>query len=206
MCAFITHAAASVGYAAVSATEFAGFKASLTAETSVVVLDLMMPGIDRIQVLRYLSDQRYLAEVILISGYDKKVLNVAAQLAKTLGLNVRASIQKPIKLDELREILAKPRPMDGKQNLPAVTGDRPFADQKSVQQAITDDQLLVHYQPQFEIRTRKLTGVEALVRWHHPRRALLPAAAFIETFEASGLIDELTWIVVGKILTDRKKW
>lgn len=203
MCAFIARAAASVGYAAASATEFAGFKASLTAEISVVVLDLMMPGVDGIQVLRYLSDQRYLSEVILISGYDKKVLNVAVQLAKTLGLNVRASIQKPIKLEELREILAKPA--DGKQSLPAVAGDGAFADQASVQQAITDDQLLVHYQPQFEIRTRKLTGVEALVRWHHPRRALLPAATFIEAFETSGLIDELTWIVVGKILADRKK-
>jgi EAL domain-containing protein (putative c-di-GMP-specific phosphodiesterase class I)/ActR/RegA family two-component response regulator len=205
MCAFITHAAASVGYAAVSATEFSGFKASLTAETSVVVLDLMMPGVDGIQVLRYLSDQRYLSEVILISGYDKKVLNVAAQLARTLGLNVRASIQKPIKLDDLREILAKP--VDGKQiSLTGEVGRRAFADQGSIRQAITDDQLLVHYQPQFEIRTRKLTGVEALVRWRHPRRALLPAAAFIEAFETSGLIDELTWIVVRKILADKKKW
>ena len=203
MCAFVTRAAASVGYAATSVTEFEGFKASLSAETSVVVLDLMMPEVDGIQVLRYLSDQQYLSEVILISGYDKKVLNVAAQLAKTLGLNLRASIQKPIKLAELREILAKP--VDGKQNLAAAADDRTFTHQKSLRQAITDNQLFVHYQPQFNIRTRRLTGVEALARWRHPRRALLPAAAFIGAFETSGLIDELTWIVVRKILADKSK-
>ena len=45
----------------------------------------------------------------LISGYDKRVLKVAAQLAATLGLNVRASIQKPIKTAELREVLARPK-------------------------------------------------------------------------------------------------
>jgi EAL domain-containing protein (putative c-di-GMP-specific phosphodiesterase class I) len=154
-------------------------------------------------VLRYLSDQQYLSEVILISGYDKKVLNVAAQLAKTLGLNLRASIQKPIKLAELREILAKP--VDGKQNLATAADDRTFTHQKSLRQAITGNQLFVHYQPQFNIRTRKLTGVEALARWRHPRRALLPAAAFIGAFETSGLIDELTWIVVRKILADKSK-
>lgn len=101
MCALITRAAASVGYAATSATEFAFFKASLRPETSVVVLDLMKPGVDGIQVLRYLSDQNCVSDVILISGYDKKVLKVAEQLAKTLGLNVRASIQKPINLEAL---------------------------------------------------------------------------------------------------------
>jgi EAL domain-containing protein (putative c-di-GMP-specific phosphodiesterase class I)/ActR/RegA family two-component response regulator len=205
MCAFIVHAAASMGYAATSATEFSGFKANLSAETSVVVLDLMMPNVDGIQVIRYLSDQRFSSEVILISGYDNKVLNVATQLAKTLGLNVRASIQKPIKLDELCAILG--RPVEGGQrSLTSVAGGETFTDPKSIRQAITDDQLLVHYQPQFEIRTRKLRGVEALVRWRHPRRALLPAAAFVEAFERCGLIDELTWVVVRKILADKRTW
>jgi EAL domain-containing protein (putative c-di-GMP-specific phosphodiesterase class I)/CheY-like chemotaxis protein len=205
MCALVVRAAASVGYAAASATEFDGFKANLSAQTSVIVLDLMMPNVDGIQVIRYLSDQRYLAEVILISGYDKKVLNVATQLAKTLGLNVRASIQKPVKLDELRAILAKSAEGEQRSSTSA-PGGKTLAEPKSIRQAIAGDQLLVHYQPQFEIRTRKLTGVEALVRWRRPRRALLPAAAFVEAFETCGLIDELTWVVVRKILADRRTW
>src|SRR5690606_1638777 len=49
-------------------------------------------------------------------------------------------------------------------------------------------------------------GVEALVRWQHPRRSLLPAGAFIDAFETSGAIDELTWIVVRKVLADRGRW
>lgn len=205
MCALVVRAAASLGYAAASATEFDAFKANLSAQTSVIVLDLMMPNVDGIQVIRYLSDQRYLSEVILISGYDKKVLNVATQLAKTLGLNVRASIQKPVKLDELRAILAKSAEGEQRSSTSA-SGGKSLAEPKSMRQAIAGDQLLVHYQPQFEIRTRKLTGVEALVRWRRPRRALLPAAAFVEAFETCGLIDELTWVVVRKILADRRTW
>lgn len=204
MCALVTRAAASVGYAAVSATGFDGFKASLTAETAVVVLDLMMPGVDGIQVLRYLSDQNCASEVILISGYDRKVLKVAEHLAKTLGLNVRASVQKPIQLEALQQLLAMP--IHGAQNATAGVPDGGSPDHSSLQQALTEDQLLVHYQPQFNIQTRKLAGIEALVRWQHPRRSLLPASAFIRAFEASGLIDELTWIVLRKILEDKRKW
>lgn len=204
MCALITRAAASVGYAATSATEFAFFKASLRPETSVVVLDLMMPGVDGIQVLRYLSDQNCVSDVILISGYDKKVLKVAEQLAKTLGLNVRASIQKPINLEALQQLLAMP--IGVHDAAAGMAGAAAFPDQKSVAEALADDQLRVHYQPQFHIRTRELAGVEALVRWQHPRRSLLPASAFIRAFESSGLIDELTWMVVRKVVDDKRKW
>ena len=205
MCAFVVHAVASTGYKATSSTNFERFKASLRPDTSVVVVDLMMPEVDGIQVLRYLSSQNYASEIILISGYDKKVLKVAGQLAKALGLNVRASIQKPIKLNQLREILTK----RGDAKLQSPTGrasGESFADQESIRRAIIDNQLLVHYQPQFDVKTRELAGVEALARWQHPTKGLLPAGAFIEAFEASGLIDELTWVVIKKILVDKKAW
>ena len=93
MCAFVVSAATSAGYQATSATDFDEFAASLTRDTSVVVLDLVMPEVDGIQVLRYLSSQNYASDVILISGYDKKVLKVAGQLAEALGLKLRASVQ-----------------------------------------------------------------------------------------------------------------
>ena len=204
MCAFVAHAAVSAGFEATSSTDFEHFKSSLAPDTSVVVLDLMMPHVDGIQVLRYLSEQRYSSGVILISGYDRKVLKVAAQLAASLGLDVRASIQKPFKSRELQEVLAK----GGEARRPPRSGAADSADPTDVEelrQAIAEDQLLVYYQPQVHIKTRTLAGLEALVRWQHPVRGLLPATAFIEAFETAGLIDELTWLVVRKVLADRKR-
>ena len=205
MCALVVSAATSSGYQATSSTNFGGFTAALTPDTSVVVLDLMMPEVDGIQVLRYLSSQSYASDIILVSGYDKKVLKVAGQLAEALGLNIRASVQKPVNLESLREILTKRG--DTRQASPTgIRGSDGSTDPESLRRAIADDQLFVHYQPQYYIETRKLAGVEALVRWRHPTRGTLPAVAFIDAFETSGLIDELTWLVVRKILADKKAW
>ena len=203
MCALVVSAATSAGYQAKSSTDFGGFKASLTPDTSVVVLDLMMPEVDGIQVLRYLSSQHYASDIILISGYDKKVLKVAGELAGALGLSVRASVQKPVNLKSLQEILAKRG--DAKQaSLADARGNDSSTDPESLRRAIADEQLFVHYQPQYYIGTRKLAGVEALVRWRHPTMGVLPAAAFIDAFETSGLVDELTWLMIRKILADKK--
>jgi EAL domain-containing protein (putative c-di-GMP-specific phosphodiesterase class I)/FixJ family two-component response regulator len=205
MCALVVHAAGSAGVEARSATSFKEFQAALGPDIGVIVIDLMMPEVDGIEVLRYLSDEKYSREIILISGYDKKVLNVAAQLATTLGLDVRASLQKPLNARQLRDVLKTRR--DGKRHASSSEADgESLGDVESVRRAIANDELIVHYQPQFHIRTRELAGFEALVRWRHPAKGLLPAAAFIDAFETAGMIDDLTWIVLKRVLAERKKW
>jgi EAL domain-containing protein (putative c-di-GMP-specific phosphodiesterase class I) len=205
MCALVVHAASSAGIEARSSTNFKEFQANLGPDIGLIVLDLMMPEVDGIEVLRYLGDKKYSREIVLISGYDKKVLNVAAQLAGTLGLDVRASLQKPLSPRMLRDVLMTRR--DGKRHAANSAADsESHGDEDSIRRAIANDELTVHYQPQYHIRTRALAGFEALARWQHPVKGLLPAAAFIEAFENAGVIDELTWIVLRRVLADRKRW
>jgi diguanylate cyclase (GGDEF)-like protein len=62
--------------------------------------------------------------------------------------------------------------------------------------AIECDQLLLHFQPKLEIRTGRIVGTEALVRWQHPRRGLLLPDTFIVTAEHTGLMSPLTrWVL-----------
>jgi EAL domain-containing protein (putative c-di-GMP-specific phosphodiesterase class I)/AmiR/NasT family two-component response regulator len=204
MCALVAHAATSAGQEATASTDFEQFKAGLTPDTDVVVIDLMMPKVDGIEVIRYLSDRGHRAEVVLISGFDKKVLNVASQLASTLGLDVRASLQKPLNVGQLRDVLAKRG--DGRRQARAAAADSTDGrDVDSLRQALARNELVVHYQPQFRVKDRALAGFEALVRWRHPSLGLLPAAAFVQAFEASGLIEEMTWVVLRRVLADRRK-
>ncbi len=57
-----------------------------------------------------------------------------------------------------------------------------------LQHAIDDGQLAIHYQPMFSLSHGRAIGVEALVRWHHPGRGLLPAGAFLPMAEQTGLM------------------
>jgi diguanylate cyclase (GGDEF)-like protein len=60
--------------------------------------------------------------------------------------------------------------------------------QSDLRHALEAGEFLVHYQPRVSVRTRRVVGVEALLRWLHPRFGLLPAGQFVDLAEESGLI------------------
>lgn len=61
-----------------------------------------------------------------------------------------------------------------------------------LRQAIEHDHLLFHYQPKIDLRTRRICGVEALARWHHPTLGFIPPNEFVAQAEHTGLIQPLT--------------
>ena len=69
-------------------------------------------------------------------------------------------------------------------------------------EAVGSDELVVHYQPRLSLTTMQPVGVEALVRWRHPQRGLLPPAAFLELAEVSGTIQMLTRVVTERATRD----
>ena len=65
----------------------------------------------------------------------------------------------------------------------------------TLREAIDGDGLRLHYQPEVDLRSGKLIAVEALVRWQHPTRGLLPASAFITVAEETGLVVDMgRWV------------
>lgn len=72
--------------------------------------------------------------------------------------------------------------------------------------AVERDELVLCYQPQFDIKTRALTGFEALVRWQHPTRGLLPPSEFIQIAEDLKLIDTISRWVMHRACSDAMSW
>jgi len=75
-----------------------------------------------------------------------------------------------------------------------------------LKRAVEQGGLVVHYQPQVDLRTNTVSGVEALVRWQHPERGLLGADAFVAIAEQSGVMRELTASVLEQALGQHRAW
>jgi len=72
--------------------------------------------------------------------------------------------------------------------------------------ALTEQEFRVVYQPEVDLRTGHVTGVEALVRWHHPERGLVPPAEFIPLAEQTGLIAGIGAWVLDTALAQAVHW
>jgi diguanylate cyclase (GGDEF)-like protein len=75
-----------------------------------------------------------------------------------------------------------------------------------LRQAISRNELVLHYQPLVGLEEDRLRNVEALVRWNHPSRGLLPPGEFIGVAEAGGLIGPLTMEVLNLALKQVNQW
>jgi len=75
-----------------------------------------------------------------------------------------------------------------------------------LRQATAKGELELHYQPQVHLETNAVTGFEALVRWRHPQRGLVPPEEFIPLAEETGIITEIGEWVLRQACTDAMKW
>ena len=71
---------------------------------------------------------------------------------------------------------------------------------------IEKDELLLHYQPQIDLKTGTISGMEALVRWHHPERGMVSPAKFIPIAEETGIIVSIGKWVLETACLQAKKW
>ena len=85
---FVSATASSLGLQCSAATDAAALPELLTPDVTLILLDLMMPGMDGVEALRLLSELHCNAGIVLMSGISQRVLETAEKLAETLGLSI----------------------------------------------------------------------------------------------------------------------
>ena len=75
-----------------------------------------------------------------------------------------------------------------------------------LRQALEEDQLVLHYQPKEELSDGSVRSVEALVRWQHPERGVVPPSEFLPLVEQTGLVSALTTRVLDEAVRQLRRW
>ena len=86
---FLANAARECGFQPVVTSDDSEFRQTFQSDPpDVVALDLGMPGMDGVELLRFLAEESYRSPVLIVSGFDRRVLESAFRLGEALGLNM----------------------------------------------------------------------------------------------------------------------
>ena len=160
-----------------------------------IALDLVMPAMDGIEVLRRLGSLDCNARVILTSGIGSRVLESAGRSGRNHGLAISGILPKPFRPALLRELLLSATdPVD--ETVQNCASTPYLISEEAIDEGLKQGAFELYYQPKLNLALRKITAFEALVRWRHPTYGLLCPDQFIPFAEQNGKIDAITETVL----------
>jgi EAL domain-containing protein (putative c-di-GMP-specific phosphodiesterase class I)/FixJ family two-component response regulator len=160
----------------------------------IITIDLVMPELDGVEIMRLLAERKTRAKIIISSGMGSRVLEAAQRSALEHGLSILGVISKPISREALHLLVGDGSECDQQ---PWVEEQSAYSEvfeitPQDLQNAIDRHEFVMAYQPKIECGSGATAGLEALVRWKHPDRGIVMPDDFIPVAENAGLIDALT--------------
>ncbi|MCW0234328.1 MAG: EAL domain-containing response regulator [Ferrovibrio sp.] len=167
-----------------------------------MLLDLNMPGMDGIEVLRHLAERGYEGQIALFSAESARVLRTAETLARAHNLNILGFVEKPLTDIAIAGLLRKLATGGARA---VIDADEPLSEAELLD-GIRLGQIEIMVQPKVAMATRQPVGVEALARWRHPQRGVIGAGQFIPLAENGAAAEPLFEAILGLALRAAAHW
>ena len=161
-----------------------------------IILDLILPGADGLEIMRELGRLSAKCHITLLSGVDPRVLRTAERFGREIGLNISGAVSKPFDVDQISALLKISRASGNDVDLDELAN------------AIDSDQFVLHYQPKIcwdSHGASSLDGIEGLVRWNHPTKGLVLPCEILPAAEDANLLVRLTQRVVDLAIAQLAK-
>lgn len=169
----------------------------------IAIIDLNMPAMDGLELIRHLSQGDFQASVILATAHERSLLFSAETMSKAYGVDLLGTIEKPATTDKLQALLDQYLVLQKTEKPPADAAPPTFDD---IVLGLKHQQFEPHFQPKVDLETGRVEGAEAFARWIHPEKGTLLPATFIATLEEHERIDVLSWIMIDKSVAACRAW
>jgi len=171
--------------------------AGLAPLVDAAIIDLSLPGMDALELIRRLSELKCRSGIIVVGAQSSAVLISVETMAQAYGVNIWGTLAKPVAPARLEALIqhallpAAQRSTEGHRQLPQFS----FSE---VGQALQDGQFDPYFQPKIELETGQVKGLEMFARWRHPVFGVLEPVSFMRVLEQNKRIDFLDWTLIEK--------
>jgi EAL domain-containing protein (putative c-di-GMP-specific phosphodiesterase class I)/CheY-like chemotaxis protein len=160
----------------------------------IALLDLALPGVDALELIRRLAEMGSPAGVIVAGAQKADVLFSIETMAQAYGANLLGAIAKPAGEQRIKALIDNYAPPEQRARSHAAT-QFAFAEVGRGLQAREFDPF---FQPKIELETGQVKGLEMFARWRHPQHGILGPASFMPALEQNNRIDFLDWSMIEK--------
>ena len=170
------------------------FQESYTPPIQIAIVNIALPGMDGIDLIRNLAGMNCRAGVIIIGGLENNLLLTIETMSQAYGLELLGTLATPVKAQGLKDVL--------RQSLPAPRRCAAEPPQRfsfaEVSHALQERQFAPYFQPRVALETGHIKGLEAFARWIHPEHGVLRPTVFIDALEENNRIDFLDWSMIER--------
>lgn len=170
-------------------------------KVDVVLCDLDMPGMDGVEFIRRVAEERLAPALVIVSALEPVIVDSVERMSLAHGHIVLGTIEKPLTAHKLANVLA-----NFKDAVRATTeAPRRFA-LEEIRAGVESRQLEAWFQPKVRFADQRVAGAEALLRWRHPTAGVLRPGSFLAEAEENGLSGAISWQVIEAALAARSAW